>query len=98
MKTALVGLGRMGLRHLEVIKSLGLEVVGGADVGDAALAKAAEAGIARERLFKDPLAMLRDVKAECVVIATTAPRPHARIPGRRTRLCGGCKRRACHYV
>lgn len=73
MKTALVGLGRMGLRHLEVLRSLGLEVVGAADQGEAARAKGIEAGIPKAGLFADAGDMLRSLKAECVVVATTAP-------------------------
>ena len=32
MKAALLGLGRMGLRHLEVLRGLKLDVVGASDV------------------------------------------------------------------
>lgn len=73
MKTALIGLGRMGLRHLSVLRSLGLDVVGAADRFEAAFPKAIEASIPRDRLHQDPRRMLAELRAECVVIATTAP-------------------------
>ncbi len=40
MKAALLGLGRMGLRHLEVMRSLNLDVVGVFDMQEPARAKA----------------------------------------------------------
>jgi predicted dehydrogenase len=63
----------MGLRHLDVLKSLDLAVLGVADRFDAALAKAAEAGVPHGNLSTEPEALLRKLKAECVVVATTAP-------------------------
>lgn len=73
MKAALVGLGRMGLRHLDVLRGHGLEVVGAADRSEAALAKAEALGIPRSGLDRDARVMLRRVRAACVVVATTAP-------------------------
>ncbi len=63
----------MGLRHLEVLRSLRLDVAGAADRYEQALAKGEEAGLLRDQLFRDPMAMLRELRSECVVIATTAP-------------------------
>jgi predicted dehydrogenase len=73
VRTALIGLGRMGLRHLSVLEELELDVAGACDIMAGARAQAREAGIAAERLFDDPIRMLDTVKPECVVVATTAP-------------------------
>lgn len=74
MRAALIGLGRMGRRHLQVMKDLGLEIAGIADLHAESLAAAGdESGVPAAARFTDPLKMLADVKAECVVIATTAP-------------------------
>lgn len=73
MKTALVGLGRMGLRHLDVLNSLEMEVAGVSDRYQPAIAKAGEMGVPADRAFADPLAMIRELRPECLVVATTAP-------------------------
>lgn len=73
MRAAVIGLGRMGLRHLDVLGAAGLEVVGAADRAEEALAKASAAGVPRAGLDTDPLRMLRNVRAGCVIVATTAP-------------------------
>ena len=73
MKTALAGLGRMGLRHLDVLKGRGLEIAGASDPFPDARARAEAAGVAKDRLFADSLDMIAKVRADLVVIATTAP-------------------------
>ncbi|HEY0236525.1 MAG TPA: Gfo/Idh/MocA family oxidoreductase [Afipia sp.] len=73
MNAALIGLGRMGLRHLEVLNSLHLDVVSASDRFEQTFAKAEEAGLTRDRLFTDPFDMIRALKPECIVVATTAP-------------------------
>jgi predicted dehydrogenase len=78
MKTAVIGLGRMGRRHLENVRALGLELVGLCDARSDALAAAAqeaglEEGTAAQICFKDPGTLLREAKPQCVIIATTAP-------------------------
>jgi len=73
MKTVLAGLGRMGLRHYEILKSLDMELIGAADPFEQARNKAIEASISEDILFNDAVKMINEKKAECVIIATTAP-------------------------
>jgi predicted dehydrogenase len=74
MKAAIVGLGRMGLRHLQILKDLELEVVGAFDVQDAVREKArTDFGLTPATLFTDARAMFERAKPELAVIATTAP-------------------------
>jgi predicted dehydrogenase len=64
----------MGLRHLQVLRDLGLEITAAADVQDEARAKAtAEFGLAPAAMFADAREMLARVGPELVVVATTAP-------------------------
>jgi predicted dehydrogenase len=73
VKAALIGLGRMGLRHLQVLRSLELEMAGACDASAEARAAAQAAGLRKDRLFADGSEMLAAVEAELVVVATTAP-------------------------
>jgi len=74
MKGAVVGVGRMGCRHVQVIRDLGLELVGICDSrADALAAAAKEAGIPPALQFSDPGTMLKASQPDCVVVATTAP-------------------------
>jgi myo-inositol 2-dehydrogenase / D-chiro-inositol 1-dehydrogenase len=64
----------MGLRHLQVLKDLKLDVVGVSDMQEAARAKAAtDFGLPALALFADARDMIERAKPELVVIATTAP-------------------------
>jgi predicted dehydrogenase len=73
MKVAVIGVGRMGRRHVQVVRSLGLELAGVSDVNDAALSAAEAEGVPKALLFKDAATLLQRVAPECVVVATTAP-------------------------
>lgn len=73
MRTAVIGLGAMGLRHLQNVKTLGLPLVGVLDQRPEALAKAGELGAAPETRFTDAAALFERAKPECVIVATTAP-------------------------
>lgn len=74
MKTAVIGVGRMGRRHLHVVKQLGLDLVAIADQNAEALALAeTECGAASSLHFRDATEALRTTRPECVIIATTAP-------------------------
>lgn len=74
LRVAVIGLGRMGLRHVEAARSLGMDVVGGADPGEAARrAAVAEKGLPEAGVFADGAAMLAALRPEAVVVATTAP-------------------------
>lgn len=73
-RAAVIGLGRMGVRHLEALRTIGMPVVGLADVSSDSLQAAAQAaGIAADACFSDAVEMLTTVRPEAVVIATTAP-------------------------
>lgn len=74
MKTVVIGTGRMGRRHIQVVKEMGLELVGICDPMPEALVLAEkEQGISKEIQFTDAAAMIKKLRPECVVIATTAP-------------------------
>lgn len=74
MRTAIIGVGRMGRCHIDAVRSLGLDLVGVCDhnLGSLALAKK-EHGISEEHQFTDARRLLGEGMPECVVIATTAP-------------------------
>ena len=74
MKAGLLGLGRMGLRHLEVLRGLKLDVVGASDMAEPARAKAAaDFGVPANALFADAREMIEKIRPELLVVATTAP-------------------------
>ena len=74
MKAAVAGLGRMGLRHLQVLRELGLHIAGGADPQEHARRKAsADFGIACDALFADADEMIARVRPDLMIVATTAP-------------------------
>lgn len=71
---AIIGLGRMGVRHIQAIKNLGMNLVGIADIATNSLnSVAAEYGVDAELCFLDAEKMLRTIKPRALVIATTAP-------------------------
>jgi predicted dehydrogenase len=75
----------MGMRHLEVVRGLGLPVAGLADISAAAQDKAAaDYGLPRDVLFSDAREMIEKTKPELLVVATTAP-SHAEL------VCLGAK-------
>jgi predicted dehydrogenase len=74
LRTAVIGLGRMGLRHVEAARGLGMAVIGGADPSaEARAALSRDHGIAPDACFDDGVAMLHALRPEALVIATTAP-------------------------
>lgn len=74
MKAALIGLGRMGLRHLDNLLALKLDVVGVSDPYDQARAAAKDkAVLSDEALFVDATEMITQSRPEVLIIATTAP-------------------------
>lgn len=73
MRAAVAGLGRMGVRHLEALRRLGMDVAGLADVSGEAVAAAADPiGLDMDRRFSDARALFQAVRPEAVVVATTA--------------------------
>jgi len=74
LKAAVAGLGRMGMRHLQVLRGLGLEISAAADMQEEARTKAvAEFGLAVGAIFADAQEMIARVQPELVIVATTAP-------------------------
>jgi predicted dehydrogenase len=74
MRIAIIGLGRMGRRHVKAAAKLGLGLVGVHDSSPAALRDAAsELGLPPSSLFDDAASLLAKARPECVVVATTSP-------------------------
>lgn len=73
MKVAVIGAGRMGLRHVQVVRSLGLDLVGLCDARPEALQQALQGGVEAALHFSDARAMLEARKPDCVVVSTTCP-------------------------
>lgn len=74
IRTVIIGAGRMGRRHIQVIRDLGLNLVGICDLNPDALSLATEEhGITTDLQFTDAHHLLRKTTPECVIIATTAP-------------------------
>jgi predicted dehydrogenase len=73
MKAVVIGAGRMGRRHMQVVRGLGLDLVGIADRSPESLAVAGEeAGVPPEGRFLEVHRLL-DLHPDLVVVATTAP-------------------------
>lgn len=74
IRAAIIGAGRMGRRHIQVIRDLGLNLVGICDLNPDALSLAMEEhGVMTDLHFSDVRHLLRKTAPECVIIATTAP-------------------------
>jgi len=74
VKTVIIGSGRMGRRHIQVVHDLRLNLVGICDLNPEALSLATEENnIEPELHFTDVRHLLRQTEPECVIIATTAP-------------------------
>jgi len=74
MKTVIIGAGRMGRRHIQIVRDLGLNLAGICDLNPEALSLATEEYSIRTDLhFTDVRHLLRQTEPECVIIATTAP-------------------------
>jgi predicted dehydrogenase len=74
LTVGVIGLGRMGLRHVEVVAGLGMQVIGLADINPEAIDTARiQFGLAQAQGFTDPLRMIAELKPDALVIATTAP-------------------------
>jgi predicted dehydrogenase len=74
MNVAVVGVGRMGRRHLQALCELGQTIVGICDPSPESLALAqTEQGIGADRHFRDFSEMLTRTTPESLIVATTAP-------------------------
>jgi predicted dehydrogenase len=75
MKTvAIIGMGRMGRRHVEMVRNVGLDLVGVSDINTDSLSLAgSERAVPAAKRFTDARTMFEVTAPECVVIASTAP-------------------------
>jgi predicted dehydrogenase len=74
MRFCVIGLGRMGRRHLQVVKNLGHEIVGIYDPNTASIDMAVqEYNLSKNIIFHSAQQMLDVVKTDALVIASTAP-------------------------
>jgi len=74
VRIGIIGLGRMGFRHIEAAQKMGMIIGGLVDISPSVLAAAAEKfNIPSECCFIDAHEMLTKMKLNAVVIATTAP-------------------------
>lgn len=74
MKVAVIGLGRMGRRHVQVVRDCGMQLAALCDQSRDSIAVArAEIGTGDAQYFSDGHELLQTGRPEAVVIATTAP-------------------------
>lgn len=74
LRVAVIGLGRMGVRHIQAARNLGMDVCGVADITEQALEAAQSMfDLDESGSFSDAYEMLRCVRPHALVIATTAP-------------------------
>ena len=79
LRVGVIGLGRMGMRHIQAVKNLGMILCGVADTAQQALETAQSShGVTASACFSDAHEMLRAVRPQALVIATTAP-THAQL-------------------
>jgi len=73
MRVAILGVGRMGRRHIHAVSRLGLDLAGVFDVKQESLKSAKEEHtLGTELLFDDLEKMYAVAKPECLIVATTA--------------------------
>lgn len=74
MKVAVIGVGRMGRRHVQVVKDLGLSLVGICDQNSDALKICQqENNVSSDRHYTSVEKMLKETHPDCVIVATTSP-------------------------
>lgn len=72
VKAVVAGVGRMGRRHIQAVRLLGLDLAGVFDLNRESLKLARDEQAVPEDLLLDDLDELYATKPECVIIATTA--------------------------
>jgi predicted dehydrogenase len=74
LRTAIIGVGSMGRRHLQAVGDLGLDLVAICDQRPESLSLAAtEQNVSGAAQFQNASEMLEQAQPECVIVATTAP-------------------------
>ncbi len=77
MRVAVIGLGRMGYRHVQAIQSLGFQVAGLCDSSvEAGNKTCSDLGVSPSLFFEDASALWGAVSPQAVVVSTTAPSHH----------------------
>jgi predicted dehydrogenase len=73
MRVAIIGVGRMGRRHISAVKKLGMKLVGVYDVRAESLALAQQEGdLQVEQLFDDLEKLYSTTQPQCLIVSTTA--------------------------
>ena len=73
MKTAILGVGRMGRRHIQVVKKLCFELVGVFDSSEESLRLAQQEGsLNSDQLYTNLDSLYNSTCPECVIVSTTA--------------------------
>jgi len=74
VKTIVLGTGRMGRRHIQVVREMGLDLVGICDPNQESLLLAQkEQAVSPELHYTNARALITEKEPQCVVIASTAP-------------------------
>lgn len=74
MKVTVIGVGRMGRRHVKVVQDLGLSLVGICDQNrDALKICQQENNISADKHYTRIEQMLKKTQPDCVIVATTSP-------------------------
>lgn len=74
MKVAVIGVGRMGRRHVQVVQERGLSLVGICDQYSEALKKCQqESNVSSDQHYTSVEKMLKNTHPDCVIVATTSP-------------------------
>lgn len=74
MKVVVIGVGRMGRRHVQVVQDLGLSLVGICDLNSDALKICQqENNISPDKHYSSVEKMFKKTHPDCVIIATTSP-------------------------
>ena len=74
MKVAVIGVGRMGRRHVQVVQNLGLSLVGICDQYSDALKQCQQENkVSPDRHYTNVKKMFEKTHPDCVIIATTSP-------------------------
>lgn len=74
MNTIVLGTGRMGRRHIQVVREMGLDLAGICDPNQESLLLAQkEQAVVPELHYTDARTLISQKKPQCVIVASTAP-------------------------
>nr|WP_295885360.1 Gfo/Idh/MocA family oxidoreductase [uncultured Devosia sp.] len=73
-RVAIIGVGRMGMRHATVVRELGLSLEAISDIIPQALTAAGtQLGMDASRQYSDPFTLIDQVRPDVLIVSTTAP-------------------------